>query len=158
MKDKTKQAKMLTERQEQFLAKHHYLVENFLKYRGLPMDEFYDVVIFRFMRAVKQYDERDDLKKYKFSTIANNAMRWALASHFGKEKAKNADVQILSLDYQFEDSSLTFGDIIADERVDVCESVCKKLSRPVVKRRRLLHTTPYKNARMSIGVFEREAA
>lgn len=119
------------------------------------MDEFYDVVIFRFMRAVKQYDERDDLKKYKFSTIANNAMRWALASHFGEEKSKNEGVQILSLDYQFEDSSLTLGDIIADERVDVCGSVCEKLSRPV-KRIRLLHRTPYKNA--YIGAFEKEAA
>ena len=155
MKDKTEKAKMLTERQEQFLAEHHYLVEDFLKYRGLPMDEFYDVVIFRCMRAVKQYDERDDLKKYKFSTIANNAMRWALASHFGEEKSKNEGVQILSLDYQFEDSSLTLGDIIADERVDVCGSVCEKLSRPV-KRIRLLHRTPYKNA--YIGAFEKEAA
>lgn len=120
------------------------------------MVDFYDVVIFRFMRAVKQYDERDYLKRYKFSTIANNAMRWALMSHYGKEKAKNADVQILSLDYQFKDSSLTLGDIIADERVDVCESVCKKLSRPVVKRRRLLHTTPYKST--YISAFEKEAA
>ena len=156
MKDKTEKTKMLTERQEQFLAEHHYLVENFLKYRGLPMDEFYDVVIFRFMRAVQQYDERDDLKQYKFSTIANNAMRWALASHFEKEKAKNADVQILNLDYQFKDSNLTLGDTIADDRVDVYETVCEKLSRPVVKRRRLLHTTPYKSA--CISAFEKEAA
>lgn len=156
MKDKTKKAKMLTERQEQFLAKYHYLVEDFLKYRGLPMDEFYDVVIFRFLRAVKQYDEREDLKQYKFSTIANNAMSWALASYFGEEKDKKGNVQILSLDYQFKDSGLTLGDIIADERVDVCGSVCEKLSRPVVKRRKLLHTTPYKNA--YIGAFEKEAA
>ena len=156
MKDKTEQRRMLTEKQEQFLAEHHYLVEDYLKYRGLPMDEFYDVVIFRFMRAVKQYDERDDLKQYKFSTIANNAMRWALASHFGEERSRNEGVQILSLDYQFNDSSLTLGDVIADERVDICGSVCKKLSRPVVKRRRLLHTTPYKNA--CIGAFAKEAA
>lgn len=155
MKDKTKQEKMLTEGQEQFLAEHHYLVENFLKYRGLPMDEFYDVVIFRFMRAVKQYDERDDLKQYKFSTIANNAMRSALSNHFAKEKRRNKKVQILSLDYQFEDSSLTLGDVISDERVDVCGSVCEKLSRPV-KRIRLLHRTPYKNA--CIGAFAKEAA
>ena len=40
MKDKTEQRRMLTEKQEQFLAEHHYLVEDFLKYRGLPMDEF----------------------------------------------------------------------------------------------------------------------
>ncbi len=86
MKDKTEQRRMLTEKQEQFLAEHHYLVEDFLKYRGLPMDEFYDVVIFRFMRAVKQYDERDDLKQYKFSTIANNAMRWALAKPLRRRK------------------------------------------------------------------------
>lgn len=156
MKDKTKKARMLTEGQEQFLAEHHYLVENFLKHRGLPMDEFYDVVIFRFMRAVKQYDERDDLKQYKFSTIANNAMRSALSNHYAKEKRRNKKVQILSLDYQFENSNLTLGDIIVDERVDVCGSVCEKLSRPVVKRRRLLHTTPYKNA--CIGAFEKEAA
>ena len=93
---------------------------------------------------------------HKFSTIANNAMRWALASHFGEERSRNEGVQILSLDYQFNDSSLTLGDVIADERVDICGSVCKKLSRPVVKRRRLLHTTPYKNA--CIGAFAKEAA
>lgn len=156
MKDKTNEAMMLTERQEQFLAKNHYLVENFLKYRGLPMVDFYDVVIFRFMRAVKQYDERDELKQYKFSTIANNAMRSALGNHFAKEKRRKKKVQILSLDYQFEDSSLTLGDIIADDRADVCESVCKKLSRPVLKRRWLLHTTPYKSAHIS--TFEKEAA
>lgn len=156
MKDRTKKEKMLTEKQERFLEKYHYLVENFLKYRGLPMNEFYDVVIFRFMQAVQQYDERDDLKKYKFSTIANHAMSSALSNHFVKEKRRNKKIQILSLDYQFEDSNLTLGDIIADERVDVCETVCEKLSRPVVKRRRLLHTIPYKNA--YLDALKREAA
>ena len=155
MKDKTKQAKMLTERQEQFLAEHHYLVENFLRYRNLPMDEFYDVVIFRFLRAVQQYDEREDLQQYKFSTIANNAMRWALASYFGKQKKENEAVEILSLDYQLADSNLTFGDIIADDRVNVCESVCKKLSQPT-QRLRLLHKKVYNRAVMRD--FVREAA
>ena len=155
MKDKTEQRRMLTEKQEQFLAEHHYLVEDFLKYRGLPMDEFYDVVIFRFMRAVKQYDERDDLKQYKFSTIANNAMRWALASHFGEERSRNEGVQILSLDYQLGNSGMTLGDVIADESVDVCETVCKKFSQSV-KKRRLLHRNLYKN--VCLNTFEKEAA
>lgn len=155
MKDKTEQAKMLTERQEQFLAEHHYLVENFLKYRGLPMDEFYDVVIFRFLRAVQQYDECEDLKQYAFSTIANNAMRSAISNHFAKEKRRKKRVQTLSLDYQFKDSGLTLGDIIADDSVDVCAEVCEKLSRPIA-RKRLLHRTPYKNA--NIYAFAKEAA
>lgn len=145
----------LTEMQSQFAAENHYLVENFLRYRKLPMDEFYDVVIFRFLRAVQQYNEREDLKQYKFSTIANNAMRWALADYFGEEKSNKKNVQMLSLDYQFENSSLTLGDIVADERVNVCETVCEKLS-PTVKRRRLLHRTPYKNAYMD--AFAKEAA
>lgn len=58
--------KKLTEKQRQFAADNHYVLENFLRYRGLPMDEFYDVVIFRFLKAVQQYDEREDLQKYKF--------------------------------------------------------------------------------------------
>ena len=148
--------KKLTEKQRQFAADNHYVLENFLRYRGLPMDEFYDVVIFRFLKAVQQYDERKDLQKYKFSTIAEYAMRSAVSNYFAKKKRRDEKVEILSLDYQFNDSSLTLGDVIADERVDICGSVCKKLSRPVVKRRRLLHTTPYKNA--CIGAFAKEAA
>lgn len=50
--------KKLTEKQRQFAADNHYVLENFLRYRGMPMDEFYDVVIFRFLKAVQQYDER----------------------------------------------------------------------------------------------------
>ena len=155
MKDKTKQAKMLTESQEQFLTEHHHLVEDFLRYRGLPMDEFYDVVIFRFMRAVQQYDEREDLQQYAFSTIANHAMRSAISNHFAKEKRRNKRAQMLSLDYQFKGSGLTLGDVIADDSVDVCAEVCEKLSRPIT-RKRLLHRTPYKSA--NIYAFAKEAA
>lgn len=46
--------KKLTEKQRQFAADNHYVLENFLRYRGLPMDEFYDVVIFRFLKAVQR--------------------------------------------------------------------------------------------------------
>ena len=52
------------------------------------MDEFYDVVIFRFLKAVQQYDEREDLQKYKFSTIAEYAMRSAVSNYFAKKNAE----------------------------------------------------------------------
>lgn len=79
----------LTEKQRKFAAEHHYVLEDFLRYRGLPMDKFYDVVVFRFLRAVQQYDECEDLQQYKFSTIANNAMRSALGNHFKQQKNEN---------------------------------------------------------------------
>lgn len=80
--------KKLTEKQRQFAADNHYVLENFLRYRGLPMDEFYDVVIFRFLKAVQQYDEREDLQKYKFSTIAEYAMCSAVSNYFAKKNAE----------------------------------------------------------------------
>lgn len=58
--------KKLTEKQRQFAADNHYVLENFLRYRGLPMDEFYDVVIFRFLKAVQQYDEREICRSINF--------------------------------------------------------------------------------------------
>ena len=90
--------KKLTEKQRQFAADNHYVLENFLRYRGLPMDEFYDVVIFRFLKAVQQYNERKDLQKYKFSTIAEYAMRSAISNYFAKKKRRGEKVDILSLD------------------------------------------------------------
>lgn len=147
--------KKLTEKQRQFAADNHYVLENFLRYRGMPMDEFYDVVIFRFLKAVQQYDERKDLQKYKFSTIAEYAMRSAVSNYFAKKKRRDEKVEILSLDYQLGNSGMTLGDVIADESVDVCETVCKKFSQSV-KKRRLLHRNLYKN--VCLNTFENEAA
>ena len=50
--DKKMKDKKLTEKQRQFAADNHYVLENFLRYRGLPMDEFYDVQIFKSGAAV----------------------------------------------------------------------------------------------------------
>ena len=44
------QEKRLTEEQSAFAEKHHHVVMNFLRRRQLPESEFYDVVIFRYLR------------------------------------------------------------------------------------------------------------
>lgn len=142
----------LTERQRAFAEENHHLVEEFLKYRNLPIDEYYDVVIFRYLRAVQQYDERDDLKQYKFSTIAKNHMRSALGNHFKKEKSRNSKVKMLSLDYPFFEGNGTLHDIVADERVDVCGTVCNKLSRTSKQPR--LTNRAYKRTVMYAAVKE----
>lgn len=148
--------KKLTEKQRQFAADNHYVLENFLRYRGMPMDEFYDVVIFRFLKAVQQYDERKDLQKYKFSTIAGVCYAFSCKhTILQKKKRRDEKVEILSLDYQLGNSGMTLGDVIADESVDVCETVCKKFSQSV-KKRRLLHRNLYKN--VCLNTFEKEAA
>ena len=130
----------LNERQREFAERNHKVLEDFLKYRGLPQDEFYDVVVFRFLRAVKQYDERDDLKQYSFRTIANNHMRSALGGHFKKLRKQREKMQVLSLDCPISpNSNFTLSDIIADEKVDICEEVCQKLSPESKQIKGLLH-------------------
>ncbi len=131
----------LNERQRRFAEEHHGVLESFLSSRGLSMDEYYDVVVFDFLIAVKLYDERECLRKHDFSNIADRHMRSALGNHFGREKRARAGITVLSLDYKFTDSNLTLGDVVADERVNVCDEVCEKLSR-TPQGYRLLHTYP----------------
>lgn len=45
----------LTKEQQEFAAEHHGLVYKFLNDNHLPEDEFYDVVIFPYLKAVRDY-------------------------------------------------------------------------------------------------------
>lgn len=124
----------LTDRQREFAEQNHHILEDFLRYRHLPQEEFYDVVVFRFLRAVKQYDEREDLKAYSFKTVAKNHMRSALSGYFARKKREGT---VLSLDYPLTDT-LTLADVIPD-KADMSEEICRKLSR---RNYRLSHISP----------------
>lgn len=71
----------LTYQQRAFAAKHHRLVYKFLSEKYLPADEYYDVVIFGYLRAVRRYFTEQKLHKYRFSTIAWSCMRADLTNH-----------------------------------------------------------------------------
>ena len=45
----------LTKEQQTFATAHHNLVYKFLNENRLPEDEFYDVVIFGYLKAVRDY-------------------------------------------------------------------------------------------------------
>ena len=53
----------LTEAESEFAAEHHSVIYGYLRKAGLPEDDFYDVVVFGYLRAVRS-----------FSTIAYRAM------------------------------------------------------------------------------------
>jgi len=108
----------LTKEQQQFANDYHYLVENFLKFRHLKHDEYYDVVVFGFLRAVHKYFTRSELKRYAFSTIAIYAMKSDLINHYRKLGRKKRRSDIVSLDspeyYQeYGGNSLTMAETIA---------------------------------------------
>lgn len=58
-----------------FAEKNHRLVYSYLAEHELPVDEFYDIAVFGYLRAVRKYLARPELReRYKFSTIAYRAM------------------------------------------------------------------------------------
>lgn len=64
----------MTQEERDFAEQHHNLVIDFLRYRRLPMDEFYDVVIFGYLSAVQQYI-RNPPAGVNFKAMAFRAMK-----------------------------------------------------------------------------------
>ncbi len=88
----------LTRDQQDFAADNHNLIYGFLKDNHLPVDDFYDVVIFGYLRAVRKYFDRAELRKYAFSTIAWRAMQCEVGSYYRKQGRKCRHGFTVSLD------------------------------------------------------------
>ncbi len=71
----------LTYKEKKYAADHHGLVYKFLREKKLSEDEFYDVIIFDYLKAVKDYISKPNLQKYAFTTIAWQKMRRACSNY-----------------------------------------------------------------------------
>ena len=67
----------MTQEEREFAEQNHDLVTDFLRYRHLPVDDFYDVVIFGYLSAVQQYF-RNPPVGVEFKTMAFRAMKDAV--------------------------------------------------------------------------------
>ena len=79
----------LTKKQQRFAADHHYLVDNFLKFRHLTYGEYYDIIVSGFLRAIRNYFSCPELKRYTFSAIAMYTMKKDLYNYRRKMGYKN---------------------------------------------------------------------
>ena len=64
----------MTQEEREFAEQNHDLVTDFLRYKHLPMNDFYDVVIFGYLSAVQQYF-RNPPAGVKFKAMAFRAMK-----------------------------------------------------------------------------------
>ena len=87
----------LTDEQRDYATEHHALVYKFLKDNHLPMDEFYDVIIFGYLRAVKRYLTEASLHQYKFTTIAWSCMRVDLYNYYKSNRCQKRTAEVLSI-------------------------------------------------------------
>lgn len=94
----------LTREQREFATKWHNLIYTFLNEKRLSEEDYYDIVVFGFLRAVKRYFTEPALQQYSFSTIAWKNMRSCLSDYFKSQSCQKRNGYTISL------HTLTYGD------------------------------------------------
>lgn len=106
----------LTQEERQFAEQNHYLVGQFLYWNRLQLDDWYDVIIFRYLLSVKKWLQSPELHKYKFQTIANRAM---LAAVFNERDKQSRRIQAFSLEENVPgNDDITYMDMITEDNLD----------------------------------------
>lgn len=103
----------LTAEQCLFAADHHNLVYKFLREEHLSRDEFYDVVIFGYLRAVFRYFNEPELRRYSFATIAWRRMSACVSNYRRKQKRLKYSADIISLHVKLSKDNYSLEEIIA---------------------------------------------
>lgn len=103
--------------EEKAVAQQNYwMIESFLRAQRLPFDEWFDVVVFRYLHTVEIWFDRPDLYQYEFSTIAWNNMRSAV---YNERKKQSRRIQTISLDEVIPGTEgLTYNDLITEDNLD----------------------------------------
>ena len=122
----------LTPEQKQFAEDNHNIVYLFLRYKRLSLD-YYDIIIFGYLRAVRKYFERPELRQYQFRTIANYAMKTDLYNHYRKQSRQKRKAYVISLDTAVSgDERLTLMDVISVDDTDSA-SLLEEISEMISK-------------------------
>ncbi len=108
--------KALSDEERAFAEENHRLVYRYLQFKQLSFEDWYDVVIFGYLHAVKLWFDRINLHKYSFSTIAYRCMRSEVCSEREKQK-RRPEYRAVSFDDIIPGTdSVTYGDILCDPR------------------------------------------
>lgn len=111
---------------ERALAEQNFhMVSRFLASQRLSPDEWFDVVIFRYLLTVKNWSRRPELCRYEFSTIVWKAMSSAV---YNERRKQDRRIKTISLDAPIPGTDgLTLGDIVTEDNQNYsiyARSVC----------------------------------
>lgn len=94
----------LTETEKRQAEENHNLVYSFLHRHGYSIEDFYNVAIFGYLKAIQVYNHREDLrKKYQLAFICEQYMRSEIGNYFRTENAqkRKPTENIISLDADY---------------------------------------------------------
>lgn len=116
----------LTHLQRQFAEEHQETVLRFLSRMRLPVEDYYDIVIFGYLQAVQEYDENPALSCFQFDTIAWTKMSDCLGKHYAYANRPKRKAPTVST-YAYTKDGLTLDEILPDRRKDLQAQAADRL-------------------------------
>lgn len=118
----------LTLEEQRYASEHYRLITSFLRRKRLDEREFFDVVAFGYLRAVRQYLGKPELVKYRFSTIAFRKMNDCLKAYYRYLSRPKRSAFIVSLDAPIgSEGGLTLTDIVSAPNYDLLDYETERL-------------------------------
>lgn len=99
-----------TEEEQRQAEQYHNMIYSFLRKKHYPIDEYYDIAIWGYLRAIQEYNRNEELKKYSISSLCYRYMHFEIVENARRNntKKRKPDGGFTSLDMQLEDSKETF--------------------------------------------------
>lgn len=127
----------LTEIEKRLATENHNLVYSFLHRHGYSIEDFYNIAIFGYIKAIQSYNRNEDLKeKYQLAFICEQYMRAEVKDHFRVQNAqkRKPTETIISLDANYTETdnlyNLVGGKSVEDELMvsELLEELLENLS------------------------------
>lgn len=122
----------LTSEQKVFAAQNHDLIYKFLEEKHLPIDEFYDIVVFGYLRSIYRFFSSPELQRYAFATIAWKGMQLSLKDYRKAicRQKRNADILSIHSDFGNENPILEENNLMTQLEVDLLlHDLAKRVSK-----------------------------
>lgn len=135
----------LSNTERKFAEENHNLIYGFLYQKELSIEEYYNIAVFGFLKAVQVYHRRKDLSgKYKFSVIAWKYMQSEIGNHLRMEHSKKRYTaeNIVSLDadnkemvnfYNLIGGKSAEADAVGNSNADAVMEKMSEMQRKIVK-------------------------
>lgn len=116
----------LTPEQRIFAAQNHALVYKFLQRKNLPIDEYYDIVIFGYLNSIHRFYTNPELTKHAFGNIAWKGMQNSLYNYTRSKSCQKRSAEVCSI-HAIPYPGSKSDDIILEETLPVYDDMIQQL-------------------------------
>lgn len=116
----------LTPEQRIFAAQNHDLVFKFLQRKNLPIDEYYDIVIFGYLNSIHRFYTNPELAAHTFGNIAWKGMQNSLYNYTRAKTCQKRSAEVCSIHAMLYPDSQS-DDITLEETLPVYDDMLQQL-------------------------------